>query len=46
MEQDGMVFALSAHVCDGRLLLAARIEEVVVTETGCEVISLFPQKSR
>ena len=41
--QTGMVFALETYCPASDGYSAARIEEeVVVTETGCEVISLFP----
>ena len=41
--QTGMVFALETYCPAADGYSAARIEEeVVVTETGCEVISLFP----
>ena len=41
--QTGMVFALETYCPATDGYSAARIEEeVVVTETGCEVISLFP----
>ena len=39
----GMVFALETYCPAKDGFSAARIEEeVVVTDTGCEVISLFP----
>ncbi len=41
--QTGMVFALETYCPAADGYSAARIEEeVVVTDTGCEVISLFP----
>ena len=41
--QTGMVFALETYCPAADGFSAARIEEeVVVTDTGCEVISLFP----
>jgi len=41
--QTGMVFALETYCPAADGYSAARIEEeVVVTPTGCEVISLFP----
>ena len=41
--ETGMVFALETYCPATDGFSAARIEEeVVVTDTGCEVISLFP----
>src|SRR6056297_2896049 len=45
--QTGMVFALETYCPAADGYSAARIEEeVVVTETGCEVISLFPAEEQ